>query len=111
MCFVEFLTSLFILFVESFKLEKDKAVFSIVLVLDFTMASLDLLFYKKTGNQQTTLPHGISGVAVHVDQHNAKNCLILLKFERFHKALSIKTALSMSSLKDSTKRIYNLLGF
>ena len=83
--FVEFLTLLFILFVESFKVEKDKAVFSIVLVLEFYHGISGFAVLQKTGNQQTTLPHGISGVAVLVDQHNAKNCLILLKLERFHK--------------------------
>ena len=42
-------------------------------------------------NKTGTSPHGISGVAVLVDQHIAKNCLVLY-----------------SSFKDSTKSINNL---
>ena len=47
----------------------------------------------KTGN---ALPHGISGVAVLLDQHIATNCLIHAQFYSF---------------KDSTKRINNLKAF
>ena len=47
-------------------------------------------------NRTGTLPHGVSGVTVLVDQHIAKKCLINVQFYSF---------------KDSTKTTNNLEAF
>ena len=47
------------------------------------MASLDLLFCKQKISKTETSQHGISGVAILVDQHIDKNCLIHVQFYSF----------------------------
>ena len=60
------------------------------------MASLGLLILQNWKFNRTGTSHGISGVAVFVDQPITKNCLIHAQFYSF---------------KDSTKRINNLKAF
>ena len=49
----------------------------------YHMTYLKLPFYKLKINKTGSSPHGISGVAVLVDQHIAKNCLIHTYFNSF----------------------------